>query len=527
MFDDQVIKMLLEGIRDTVYMTVVSTFVGYVLGLPMGVILTVTDKDGIKPNAAVYRVLDVICNIVRSIPFLILLILLIPFTRLIVGRSYGSTATIIPLVITAAPYIARMVESSLKEVDKGVIEAAKSMGASNVDIVFKVLLVEARTSLIMGATIALGTILGYSAMAGTVGGGGLGDIAVRSGYYDHYGNLNYYSVPDFPDHRNEDGWKTGQKKIKNHKERMRRKIMRKKLVAVLLTGVLAAAALTGCGEKAESTTQQDTQSAEATEEATEETQESAAGDEAAAEPVVIKIAASATPHAEILEKAKPILAEQGYDLEITVFDDYIQPGLVVESGEFDANYAVHVPFLETFNEEQGTHLVSAGGIHYEPFGIYPGTKATLDEVAEGDVIAIPNDTTNEARALLLLQDNGLLKLKDGVGLTATVNDIEENPNNLVFQELEAAQIARVKDEVAYVVLNGNYALEAGLSVAKDSIAYESSDSEAAKTYVNVIVVKEGNENSDAIKALVDVLKSDEIKQYINDTYDGAVIPFEG
>lgn len=303
--------------------------------------------------------------------------------------------------------------------------------------------------------------------------------------------------------------------------------MRKKLVAVLLTGVLTVAALTGCGEKAESTTQQDTQSTEATEETTEETQESAAGDEATAEPVVIKIAASATPHAEILEKAKPILAEQGYDLEITVFDDYIQPGLVVESGEFDANYAVHVPFLETFNEEQGTHLVSAGGIHYEPFGIYPGTKATLDEVAEGDVIAIPNDTTNEARALLLLQDNGLLKLKDGVGLTATVNDIEENPNNLVFQELEAAQIARVKDEVAYVVLNGNYALEAGLSVAKDSIAYESSDSEAAKTYVNVIVVKEGNENSDAIKALVDVLKSDEIKQYINDTYDGAVIPFEG
>ena len=242
---------------------------------------------------------------------------------------------------------------------------------------------------------------------------------------------------------------------------------------------------------------------------------------------MIKIAASATPHAEILEQAKPILAEQGYDLEITVFDDYIQPGLVVESGEFDANYAVHVPFLETFNEEQGTHLVSAGGIHYEPFGIYPGTKATLDEVAEGDVIAIPNDTTNEARALLLLQDNGLLKLKDGVGLTATVNDIEENPQNLVFEELEAAQIARVKDEVAYVVLNGNYALEAGLSVGRDSIAYESSDSEAAKTYVNVIVVKEGNENSDAIKALVDVLKSDAIKQYIKDTYDGAVIPFEG
>jgi D-methionine transport system permease protein len=194
MFDSQVIKMLLEGIRDTVYMTLVSTFAGYVIGLPMGVVLTVTDKDGIKPNAVIYRILDAISNVVRSIPFLILLILLIPFTRLIVGKSYGSTATIIPLVITAAPYIARMVESSLKEVDKGVIEAAKSMGATNLDIIFRVMLVEARTSLIMGATIAMGTILGYSAMAGTVGGGGLGDIAVRYGYYRWQTNIMIVTV---------------------------------------------------------------------------------------------------------------------------------------------------------------------------------------------------------------------------------------------------------------------------------------------------------------------------------------------
>ena len=183
MFDEQIISMLLEGVRDTVYMTLVSTFFGYLLGLPMGIILTVTDKEGIRPNAVIYRIFDLISNIVRSIPFLILLILMIPVTRLIAGRSYGATATIIPLVATAAPYIARLVESSLKEVDKGVIEAAKSAGASNFDIVFRVLMVEARTSLIMGATIAMGTILGYSAMAGTVGGGGLGDIAVRYGYY--------------------------------------------------------------------------------------------------------------------------------------------------------------------------------------------------------------------------------------------------------------------------------------------------------------------------------------------------------
>lgn len=183
MFSSEIITMLLEGIRDTVYMTVASTFFGYVVGLPMGIALTVTDKDGLKPNAAVYRVLDVISNVVRSIPFLILLILLIPFTRFVVGKSYGSTATIVPLIICAAPYIARLVESSLKEVDKGVVEAAKSMGANNFQIVFNVLLVEGRTSLITGATIAMGTILGYSAMAGTVGGGGLGDIAVRYGYY--------------------------------------------------------------------------------------------------------------------------------------------------------------------------------------------------------------------------------------------------------------------------------------------------------------------------------------------------------
>ena len=246
----------------------------------------------------------------------------------------------------------------------------------------------------------------------------------------------------------------------------------------------------------------------------------------AEEDKTITVAASATPHVEILEQAKPLLEEQGWDLEVTVFDDYVQPNLVVESGDFDANYFQHIPYLENFNEEQGTHLVNAGGIHYEPFGIYPGTKSTLDELEDGDTIAVPNDTTNEARALLLLEANGVIKLKEDAGLTATVKDIEENPHNVEIQELEAAQVPRVKDEVAFVVLNGNYALQAGFSVAKDAIAYETSDSEAAKTYVNVIAVKEGNENSDKIKALVSVLKSDEIKNYITETYDGAVIPFE-
>ena len=240
----------------------------------------------------------------------------------------------------------------------------------------------------------------------------------------------------------------------------------------------------------------------------------------------ITVAASPTPHAEILAQAAKILAEQGWTLEVTEFEDYVQPNLVVDGGDIDANYFQHVPYLDNFNEEKGTSLVSVAGIHYEPFGIYPGTKADLAALSDGDVIAVPNDTTNEARALLLLQDNGIIKLKDGAGLLATVKDIEENPHNIKIQELEAAQVSRVKDEVAFVVLNGNYALEAGFSVAHDAVAYETSDSVAAQTYVNVLVVKAGNENNEGILALAEVLKSQEIKQYIIDTYDGAVVPFE-
>ncbi len=240
----------------------------------------------------------------------------------------------------------------------------------------------------------------------------------------------------------------------------------------------------------------------------------------------ITIAASPTPHAEILAEAAKLLASQGWTLDVTEFEDYIQPNLVVDSGEIDANYFQHIPYLDDFNAENGTSLVAVSGIHYEPFGIYPGTKATLSEIADGDVIAVPNDTTNEARALLLLQDNGIITLVDGAGLTATVKDIVDNPYNITIQELEAAQVSRVTDEVAFVVLNGNYALAAGFSVAHDAVAYETSDSAAAQTYVNVLVVKEGNENNEGIQALVDVLNSEEIKQYIIDTYDGAVVPFE-
>ncbi len=267
----------------------------------------------------------------------------------------------------------------------------------------------------------------------------------------------------------------------------------KKLVSIIAVLALSVSVLAGCGNSA-------------TDEKT------------------IKVAATAVPHAELLEQAKPILAEQGYTLEVEIFSDYVQPNEVVEAGDFDANYFQHIDYLESFNAEKGTHLVNAGGIHYEPFGLYPGKETDLANM-EGATIAVPNDTTNEARALLLLQDNGIITLKEGVGLLATVNDIVENPHNVEIVELEAAQIPRTLQDVSFGVINGNYAMEAGLTVADNSLVYESADSEAIARYVNVIAVKEGNENSDKIKALVEALKSDAVKAYINDNYNGGVIPF--
>ena len=301
--------------------------------------------------------------------------------------------------------------------------------------------------------------------------------------------------------------------------------MKNRVIAVLAASTLAAGILAGCGSSSADTKTADTAATEAaatTEAATTEAAP-ADGDN------VIKVAASQTPHSEILAAVKDLLAEEGYDLEVTVFEDYVQPNNVVESDEFDANYFQHVNYLNSFNEENGTHLAIAdnGKIHYEPFGIYGGTKTSLDDIADGDAIAIPNDTTNEARALLLLQQDGLIKLNDGVGVTATVNDVAENPHNLKLVEVEAAQVPKQLPSVAFGVINGNYALEAGLNVATDALATESAEGDAIQQYVNVIAVKEGNESSAKIKALTDALHSETAVKYINDNYQGAVVPYDG
>ena len=289
----------------------------------------------------------------------------------------------------------------------------------------------------------------------------------------------------------------------------------KKLLSTVLAGALALS-LAACGSTASSAASSEAASSETvSSEAAAETNDLAG--------TTIKVAASPVPHAEILGVAKDILAEQGITLEIIEYTDYVQPNMVTESGEVDANYFQHTPYLDSFNEENGTHLVSVGAIHYEPFGLFAGKTATLDELADGAKIAVPNDTTNEARALQLLAAQGIITLKEGAGLTATKNDIAENPHNVDIVEMEAAQLPRTLADVDFAVINGNYAAEAGLNAATDALAVEDASSEAAQTFANILVVKEGNEDDPAIQALLAALQSEQVKNFIDETYSGAVV----
>lgn len=242
------------------------------------------------------------------------------------------------------------------------------------------------------------------------------------------------------------------------------------------------------------------------------------------ETVTLKVGASPTPHAEILYQCVEPLKAEGIDLQVVEFTDYVQPNTALEAGDLDANYFQHQPYLDEFNSENNTHLVSVAQEHYEPMGIYAGKSKDLNAIADGATIAVPNDVTNEARALLLLQANGIITLKDGAGLNATKLDIAENPHNVEIVEVEAAQIPGKLPDVDFGVINANYALQGGLKPATDALAIEAADSDAAQTYANVLVVKEGNENNEAIQKLIEVMHSDAIRDYINNTYEGAVVP---
>ena len=307
--------------------------------------------------------------------------------------------------------------------------------------------------------------------------------------------------------------------------------MKRKVLALACTLALSAGLLAGCGSSTDTAAEAESTVAavESTEAAEAESTE-AESTETAAEVEskgTITVAATPVPHAEILEAAKDLMAAEGWDLEIVEFTDYVQPNEVVESGDVDANYFQHVNYLNSYNEEKGTHLAIAGKIHYEPLGLYPGKQSDLDAITDGAEIAVPNDTTNCARALLLLEAEGLIKLDPEAGITATENDIVENPHNIKIVPLAAEQVARTLEDVDFGVINGNYAATAGFSASKDALAVENATSEAAQTYTNLLVVEEGNENNEGVQALVKILKSDEIKDFINENYKGSVVPYDG
>lgn len=306
----------------------------------------------------------------------------------------------------------------------------------------------------------------------------------------------------------------------------------KKLISAALAAVLALS-LAACGQDTSSSAAADTtaDASQSSQTASDETAGTFTGDGfdesidyASLDGTTIKVAASPTPHAEILAVAGDILAQAGIKLEVVEFTDYVQPNMVTESGEVDANYFQHQDYLNNFNEENGTHLVSVAEIHYEPLGLYPGKTKSIDELADGAKISVPNDTSNEARALQLLADQGLIELDPDAGLTATKNDITSNPKNLEIVEMEAAQLPRTLADVDMAVINGNYATQAGFSSAKDALAAESADSEAAQIYPNVLVVKEGRESDPAILALAAALQSDAVRSFIDENFGGAVVP---
>lgn len=275
----------------------------------------------------------------------------------------------------------------------------------------------------------------------------------------------------------------------------------KKMVALLLTLVLALA-LTACDGGAKPVD----------------------GNKTTGEAVTLKVAASPTPHAEILAQVKDVLAEQGITLEVSEYGDYKSPNTVLEEGEVDANFFQHKPHMETSNKEDGTHLVSVATIHYEPMGVYAGKTKTLKDLANGAVIAVPNDSTNEARALQLLAKQGIIEISADAGLNATPNDITKNPKNITFKEMEAAMLPQIIEEVNLSVINSNFAMQGGLNPAKDALVTEDVKSESAQTYANIIAVKEGNEKNKAVLALVEALRSDAVREFINKTYSGAVVP---
>lgn len=490
----ELLELLWEPTLQTLYMVGIAALLSGVGGLLLGIALVTTPPGRILQAPWLYRVLNVITNVGRSIPFIILLVAILPVTRWLIGTAIGTSAAIVPLVVGAIPYVARLVEAALLEVDYGVIEAVLTMGATPSQVIRKSYLPEAVPALIRAMTVVTITLISYSAMAGAIGGGGLGDLAIRYGYQGFRADVMLATVVvlvlliQVVQFVGDSAAKHFQHTTPSEgKEVVTRRTAVIGATAVLLVGALGGFFFTHQSVRA-------------------------------GQP--LRVGVNPVPHGEILRAALPLLKRQGLDVQIVSFNDYVQPNLALVSGDIDANCFQHVPFMENFNHARNAHVVSVGKVHIEPLGIYAGRTKTLSALPQRAIITIPNDPANSGRALLLLQAAGLLHLRTGSAVGATAHDISDNPKQLRIRLLEAAQLPRSLQDADIAVINMNYALAAKLDPTRDALQLEGS----ASPYANVISTLPDRANDPRIRRLVKTLQSPEMQAFIRDHYHGAVLP---
>ena len=500
----ELLQLLWEPTLQTIAMVAVSALISGGGGTVLGVLLVVTEQGGLLPAPWLNRFLNTLTNIGRSIPFIILMVAIIPFTRWVVGTSIGTTAAMVPLVVGAIPYVGRLVEGALREVNRGTIEAILTMGATPWQVIRKAYLPEAVPALIRAFTVVTITLVSYSAMAGAVGGGGLGDLAIRYGYQGFRLDIMVVTVivlivmiqgiqfaGDTLARHFEHTGKSGAIETLQHQRWWKISpryfpVARWGALGIVLIGIFAAVLHV----------------------------------HSMALHKPLRIGVNPIPHGEILQEVMPLLEKKGVHVQIIYFTDYIQPNLALASGDIDANLFQHVPFMDRFNRDHGTNIIAVAKIHIEPLGLYPGRTKTLSALPDGAIIAIPNDPVNSGRGLLLLQSAGLIKLRTGTNTSTTLEDVSENPKHLKISELEAAQLPRSLRDVDAAVINTNYALAAKLNPLKDAIFLENS----ASPYANVLSTVPAKANDPRILALIEALQSPTARQFIQQKYKGAVLP---
>lgn len=486
--------------KETLYMTFVSMFFVILIGLGIGLLLFYCGKSQKKTSRFGYGLISLISNTFRSIPFIILMILLFPLVKALLGTMLGPSAAIPALVLSAAPFYGRLVDIAFREVDQGVLEASEAMGASRLQIIIKVLIPESLPALISGITVTTITMIGFTAMAGAVGAGGLGTLAYQAGFMGNDYSiimlatllilLFVFTIQWLGDVLVQ----LVDKRVSGGKDSKKQLVIGFGAIVAVTIGLLV---FFNSHEtpKEVSTTSSDK---------------------------VIVVGASPTPHAEILEQAKPLLAEKGYDLKIKVFQDFVLPNTALAENEIDANYFQHIPYLEKEIVDKGYDFANAGSIHLEKMAFYSKTVSNVDDVKEGATVLVSNSQSDWGRVITILQDAELVKVKDGVELSkATFDDIEENPKNLRFKYDVAPEIlttAYQNNEADLIAINANFAENIGLNPEKDGVFVEKGNS----PYANVIATRTEDKESEKIKALIEVLRSDEIRDFVDQKWNGTI-----